>query len=286
VPELRAVERNQVARILEQQELAVSDLAAGEAIIRVGQLTQADLLVLGSVFELGENVRVNGRVVDAQSGEVLASEEIPIPTKTFVQASQALLALSNSLSLEYSLFMGSDHGAHLVSATYTYSFSRGLSLGLTLFYHRGIGTIDETIVAPGPDYRYFETRPQMFGTELLLGYHLLQSRPVSFLVQAGPLLAWYWDETILASYTASGTPYDGGQKVSTDALMFGVAAHLCVCIRLSSRVDLLAGGQMRLCPDNNEMKEFLMVPVIGGVNFLDGLELMGGAATLGVRFSF
>jgi Tol biopolymer transport system component/TolB-like protein len=68
---LRVVERAQLARIAEEQALALSGMVDEATAAEVGHLAGADLVVLGSVTEIDGAFTIQLRVVDVETGEVL-----------------------------------------------------------------------------------------------------------------------------------------------------------------------------------------------------------------------
>jgi len=71
--EMRVVERRELLRILQEQKLAASDLAARETRLRLGRITGAQTLLFGGFSALAEQMQIDARIVDAESGVVLQS---------------------------------------------------------------------------------------------------------------------------------------------------------------------------------------------------------------------
>ena len=69
--ELRLVERRELLRILQEQKLGASDLASKEGRLRLGKMAGAQTLVFGGFTAVGETLRMDARVVDAESGLVV-----------------------------------------------------------------------------------------------------------------------------------------------------------------------------------------------------------------------
>jgi len=68
---LRVIERAQLARIAEEQALALSGMVDETDAVEVGHLAGADLMALGSVTEIDGAFTIQLRVVDVKTGEVL-----------------------------------------------------------------------------------------------------------------------------------------------------------------------------------------------------------------------
>lgn len=70
VDSLRVVEREQIAKILREQEFQMSGLTDEKTRVRLGRLVGAAYLVMGSFQKMGDDLLVNARVVSVESGEV------------------------------------------------------------------------------------------------------------------------------------------------------------------------------------------------------------------------
>jgi TolB-like protein len=68
---LRPIERAALARILAEQELALSGLADPAAAARVGRLAGARYILLGAVSIVGEEARISCRLVDTETAEIV-----------------------------------------------------------------------------------------------------------------------------------------------------------------------------------------------------------------------
>ncbi|HUT98407.1 MAG TPA: DPP IV N-terminal domain-containing protein [bacterium] len=68
---LRVIERAQLARIAEEQALALSGMVDESDAVEAGHLAGADLVALGSVTEIDGAYVIQLRVVDVETGEVL-----------------------------------------------------------------------------------------------------------------------------------------------------------------------------------------------------------------------
>ncbi len=72
-PELYVVERQDLKKILEEQELGVAGLADPQSAAAVGRLTGAKVLINGSVFQLTDTLYVVVKLVGTENGRVLAA---------------------------------------------------------------------------------------------------------------------------------------------------------------------------------------------------------------------
>ncbi len=75
-PSLRIVDRSALRQILEEQNLGTSGRVDAATAARVGKLVGARYAVTGGFIDLDGNFRLDGRVVDVETGEVLNSQEV------------------------------------------------------------------------------------------------------------------------------------------------------------------------------------------------------------------
>lgn len=77
--EVRVVDRQHLGRVIEEQKLAIYGVTSPAAVRRLGQLVGADVLVVGTVTDLGEQVRVTAKVLSTRSGEIVGSAQTTVP---------------------------------------------------------------------------------------------------------------------------------------------------------------------------------------------------------------
>ena len=75
VPGLKVVERLQLKDILAEQKLGTSDLADADTRQRLGRILGAQRMVFGSFMAVGDQIRVNLRVVDSATSQVVVADE-------------------------------------------------------------------------------------------------------------------------------------------------------------------------------------------------------------------
>lgn len=75
-PKLRVVDRSAIKEILSEQNLATSGRVDAATAARVGKLVGARYAVTGVFIDLNGDFRMDGRVVDVETGEVLKTEEV------------------------------------------------------------------------------------------------------------------------------------------------------------------------------------------------------------------
>jgi TolB-like protein len=100
--EITVIERRLMMKILEEQNLSVSELIAPSAIKNVGKLLGAGAIVTGTITELGDEVRVNARIVSTKTGEIESAARATIPTTGVVKKLMAMKSRSNLSQLNNS----------------------------------------------------------------------------------------------------------------------------------------------------------------------------------------
>lgn len=88
----RVVERAQLGAILEEQRLSLTGAIDVQSAAAIGKLAGARVLLLGSVERLGDSYQVNARLVDAESGEVVATGFQELPGELFEESARPYLA--------------------------------------------------------------------------------------------------------------------------------------------------------------------------------------------------
>ena len=78
------IERQMLARVLEEQKLGASGVVDESTASRLGRLLGADALAIGTLADLGSTVRVNARLISSETGSVLgvATAAIPVTGET------------------------------------------------------------------------------------------------------------------------------------------------------------------------------------------------------------
>lgn len=90
---LQLTERSQLNRIVQEQELGALGLIEPEQAAQIGVLAGATALVLGECLDLGQTFQVGARVVDADSGQVLAVEAMELPKAELIAFSANAVVL-------------------------------------------------------------------------------------------------------------------------------------------------------------------------------------------------
>jgi TolB-like protein len=73
------VERRQLARVLQEQELADSSLFDAQSIAKIGKILGIEAIVTGSIADLATDVKINARVISVETAKVFAAASTKIP---------------------------------------------------------------------------------------------------------------------------------------------------------------------------------------------------------------
>lgn len=79
------VERQQLAKVLAEQKLTSSSLFEAGSIASVGKVLGIQAIVTGSIADLGEEIKVNTRVISVESARIVAAASAKFPRKGSVE---------------------------------------------------------------------------------------------------------------------------------------------------------------------------------------------------------
>jgi curli biogenesis system outer membrane secretion channel CsgG len=83
----QVVERRLLQKVLAEQEMGASQLVDDETAAKIGKLLGADTLCTGTLTDLGGDIKVNARLINAETAEVYGAASVDLPK------SRAVLAL-------------------------------------------------------------------------------------------------------------------------------------------------------------------------------------------------
>ncbi len=89
----KVVERAQLDTVMKEQALGAGGVTESATAARLGKLLGARLVITGSVSRLGNSYHLSTEMVDAESGEILASDVTEVETETFDEAAAKYLVL-------------------------------------------------------------------------------------------------------------------------------------------------------------------------------------------------
>lgn len=135
---LLLVERAEVNRLIDELALGQTGLTDPQQTVQVGQLSGAQMLIIGSVVDAGARYRVNARAIDAGSAKVLAAQKVSLPAADLVALSaEAVVLRTRSGAIYRSLLLpgwGQVYNREPVKAG-LFAGLEGLSAGLAVFFH-------------------------------------------------------------------------------------------------------------------------------------------------------
>ncbi|MCF7885003.1 MAG: CsgG/HfaB family protein [Candidatus Marinimicrobia bacterium] len=84
------IEREKIDKILEEQKLQLSGLTDESKAVSFGEMLNANVLLLGSVSELGAVFNINTRLVSVATGEILIARKITLNKDELIERAQQL----------------------------------------------------------------------------------------------------------------------------------------------------------------------------------------------------
>ena len=91
VKSIQIVEREKLEQIIQEQNLALTGIIDESTAAQVGKLLGAKLILTGSFLIMGETMRIDARLVDVSTGEVIMAEKIEGKKDTFFQLEKDLV---------------------------------------------------------------------------------------------------------------------------------------------------------------------------------------------------
>ncbi|OGR44966.1 MAG: hypothetical protein A2X35_06105 [Elusimicrobia bacterium GWA2_61_42] len=79
----KMIERARLEEVMQEQRLGLSGAVESATAAKVGKLTGARLVILGSVSRLGANYHLSTEMVDSETGEIMASDVTEVAVEVF-----------------------------------------------------------------------------------------------------------------------------------------------------------------------------------------------------------
>jgi TolB-like protein len=76
---LRVVDRQHLSKIIEEQKLSATGVTEPGAVQKLGQLAGAEVIVAGSVVDMGEWIRIIAKILSTTTGEIIGAAETTVP---------------------------------------------------------------------------------------------------------------------------------------------------------------------------------------------------------------
>lgn len=76
---LKVVERQRLDKVIAEQKLSLTELIESSSAKRIGRILGVEAIVAGSISEIGSGFRVNARIINTESGELISASGITVP---------------------------------------------------------------------------------------------------------------------------------------------------------------------------------------------------------------
>ncbi|RKY59390.1 MAG: hypothetical protein DRP94_03685, partial [Candidatus Latescibacterota bacterium] len=73
---VRIVERSRLEAALKELQLGMTGIVDEETAARVGKAVGASAIMVGSFLKIGDLIRINARLIDVQTGEVIMADQV------------------------------------------------------------------------------------------------------------------------------------------------------------------------------------------------------------------
>jgi len=85
------VERHELEKILKEQWLGLTGVTDDNNVIKVGKLLNAQLLIVGSILKVGKSYHINSRMVNVETGKVVATDLVSVASDEFEEEARPYL---------------------------------------------------------------------------------------------------------------------------------------------------------------------------------------------------
>ncbi|MBI5556817.1 MAG: hypothetical protein HY885_04205 [Deltaproteobacteria bacterium] len=124
-PDLRIIERNKISALLQEVDLSQSGYVDQATALRIGKILGAKAVVFGSFVVLGEQVRIDARVVKVETSETILTESINGTSDAFLDLEKKLASqIAGAVQKRQVAYQASSHADTLNASLF---FSKGLA---------------------------------------------------------------------------------------------------------------------------------------------------------------
>ncbi|PKL39185.1 MAG: hypothetical protein CVV44_09990 [Spirochaetae bacterium HGW-Spirochaetae-1] len=81
----RLVERKSISKIMKEMELSMTGMVNQEQAVKAGELSGAELLLLGTVSETGETISITARIISTEKGEVIVAKTVKVQREEMIK---------------------------------------------------------------------------------------------------------------------------------------------------------------------------------------------------------
>jgi|GEM_PF-6536937 len=293
--EFRLVERNRIESVFDEQNLQLSGLTEDSA-VRIGSIVGADLLLLGSIFDVGSQLRVAVKLVDVESSEILLAESVDFPKDDLLDEAGRYIQVNHRVSLKYRYhYVYSERpDAHVLELSYDYLFDRGYFFGVNVLYGLRFvrsNTINWVDNAGVIDFDVVDESGQMIGVVLQFGKEWALSDRWTIEAAAGPMMLAYLDRTVLTRHRFNNFDYEtNDSEVRPTYIFIGGDASVAAVLKMTDRWDFNLGIGYQFLPKRSEQKNIdwndVAQATSGTVVFNDVIDVSAVYASAGASWSF
>jgi hypothetical protein len=122
-PGLRMVERLRLRELLEEQKLGSTELVSQDSRVRLGRILGAKRMVFGDFVLFGSTLRLDVRVVDVETSQVLVSEPLTGPVNDVLES---MPDMADTIAMKLDVQVGQPAGAS-VDPTVWAQYDQGLA---------------------------------------------------------------------------------------------------------------------------------------------------------------
>ena len=74
--EVHIVERSRLQSALDEMKLQMSDIVDEQTAVQLGKQVGANAVLVGSFLQIGDMIRINSRLIDIETSEIIAAEQV------------------------------------------------------------------------------------------------------------------------------------------------------------------------------------------------------------------
>lgn len=160
----RLVEREGLAKVMKEQTLALSGAVSEESAIKAGNLLGAEILLEGRVGEVGDEIVVSVRLIDAEKGSVVVSKTITLKRDEVIKEAGAYVAstFQSAFGISFALVGKTgfsidkqDYQIAIVGPEFGYKFSKYFNAGVGFVQMFGLPPSGSETIIPASNFYKF-----------------------------------------------------------------------------------------------------------------------------------
>ncbi len=129
------VERKRLKKIIKEIQMGMTGLVDEETAAQAGKIVGADIMVIGSITELGNFFNLNVRLIEVETSEILTSTVEEIEKWLLISVSKTFLPSKHSLSIgSINLFASNNIDGGMLLATFNYAYQIDFNKALKVLF--------------------------------------------------------------------------------------------------------------------------------------------------------